>query len=111
MRFSFLLAVVAALTTSMSVSATRCTGLYGACSGPIRAPLPCCSGFTCKKSTQHVATWLIARYAVRRGVDQYDYFYTNFPAASTRLLNNLSVASINVQVLEDDIAEKEEGTT
>ncbi|KAG1748452.1 uncharacterized protein EDB91DRAFT_879746 [Suillus paluster] len=44
MRFSFLLAVVTALTTSMSVNA--CITEYGVC-GP-KNPSSCCKGLTCK---------------------------------------------------------------
>ncbi|KAG1740107.1 uncharacterized protein EDB91DRAFT_1133175 [Suillus paluster] len=50
MRFSFLLAVVTALTTSISVSAMLCIDKYGACRGPPRSlgDKPCCKGTTCK---------------------------------------------------------------
>ncbi|KAG2045204.1 hypothetical protein BDR03DRAFT_938184 [Suillus americanus] len=45
MRFSFLLAVVAALTTSMSVSA--CATLNGLCGSSSAEHDTCCEGLAC----------------------------------------------------------------
>lgn len=67
MRFSFLLAVVAALASSMSVSA--CATLNGLCGSSSASGDTCCSGFTCSTGVSmsrllciHPATHLCALY-------------------------------------------------
>ncbi|KAG2352772.1 hypothetical protein BDR07DRAFT_807167 [Suillus spraguei] len=51
MRFSFLLAVVTALTTSMSVRA-QCAGQNGVCGSSSAENDTCCQGLTCKLAYQ-----------------------------------------------------------
>jgi hypothetical protein len=81
--------------TGASMSRSRCTWTSTSTSG------------FASRTSEHVVTvsrfstsvlikWLIARYAVRCGVDGWAYLSTNSPAASTRLLNTITAALMNV---------------